>query len=123
MSVTIGIANFIREQLRTIIAKSYYREVPEETAFPYVLFNIGTQTLRENNKDIMLEIDVLYNTGNNITDFENTVDAIEEKFDDIIYRDTTQNLHFRLENILELSEMYTHLRRKQLRFLLKYYKK
>ena len=78
---------------------------------------------KEHRKDIILEIDVFANKGNNIADFESEVDSVETKFDNIIYSDNTQNLHFYLENILQLSEMYEHLRRKQLRFLLKYYKK
>ncbi len=123
MSNTVNMANFIRSQLRTINPRSFYEEMPQGTTFPYVLFRLRTQSKRENRKDVILEIDVFTNTGNSISDLENTVDAIETKFDRMIYSDNTQNLQFFIENILELSEMYQHLRRKQLRFLLKFYKK
>jgi len=114
---------YIFDLLRENIGNNvYFDRVPEGTAFPYAVFNFASVFQGEDGKStFMLELNIWDNAGNAITELLTLQKDIQTFLHkrNCISDDLT--LFFNLESTLQIDDPEEQIRRRELRFSVKYY--
>lgn len=120
--MNIDVANVIRAEIRKVFAATHYDRAPVGTAFPYAVFKCPSSFQREDGaQTLMLEVDIWSNTGNNITALEATTILISSQLHNFVYSDPNMALQIKKESVLDIPEQEEQIRRRLLRFTIKYY--
>jgi hypothetical protein len=106
--------------IKSKYSNSYYNEAPIDAAFPYAVFTTPSTFQLEGTERIILEIDIWDNKGNNISSLESATKTLKDGLKKYVYIDDNIYLKFELESLLQIPDPEEQLRRRQLRFIVKY---
>jgi hypothetical protein len=120
MNAIIG--QIILTELKKVFANSYFDEAPRNTAFPFAVFTTpSTFQFEDKYTNIVLEINIWDNVGDSIAALETATESIRSGLHKLQYFDDSTLLIFNLESLLHVPDPSEQIRRRQLRFTIKYY--
>jgi hypothetical protein len=120
--MNIDVTNVIRAELRKIHIRSHFDRAPAKEEFPFVTFKApSTFQGEDTTENIMVEVDVWDNRGNNIAELESITKDISKEFHKKTYEDEKMFLIFERESLLNIPDPEEQIRRRQIRFKVKYY--
>lgn len=121
----LSIQAYLTKELRKICPRTYNENATQNAIFPYVVFNMPLSTRSSRDSDaVYLEIDIWdyardgYDATYNV---ETITNRIEKFLKDNRHLDENQLLIFTETNRLSLRDPDTNVRRRQLRYTVKYY--
>lgn len=125
----IDLQRFIVQQIKLVHPRVYLEFVPESqnVEYPYVVYNFyDSDEMVDRREDILLEVDVWDKpvNGSAVT-LETLSDAIHQKLNRLLYTDNTNGWsgRFYLANRLMIPDPDPTIRRRQLRYEIRMYRR
>lgn len=123
----LSIMKYLTTELKKLSPRVYNEYATSNAIFPYVVFNIRTSNILETNReDVILEIDIwdIQKDGYDaIVNVELLTDKIDKFLKDNRHNDENQVLIFSKIGRLSLPDENTNIKRRQLRYVVRYYDK
>lgn len=120
MNADIG--QVILTELKKVVSNSFFDRAPRGAIFPFAVFTTPSSFQgQDKTNNIILEIDLYDNKGNNIATLETYTKNVITAFHKAIYKDAKMLLKFQLESQFQIQETDEQIRRRKLNFLVKYY--
>ena len=118
----IELRSALQTKLETLHPRVFYETAPDNVSFPYVVFDLPNSFRLEDAEVFNLDVDV-WDRGKDTTELETLTTTIERALNGLFYNDAAQFLYIYRESRLRLDSENLALRRRQIRFSLKYYTK
>ncbi|WP_424765695.1 hypothetical protein [Paenibacillus sp. sgz302251] len=119
----INLLQYIFDTLKAIHPKVFLETVPNGSVFPYITYSLPTSGGSEYREDFILEIDIWDNKPLDTTELETITNNIDKAMNRTYeINDEFQCSIYRI-NRLMLPDQDVNIRRRQLRYQVKYYNK
>ena len=123
----LDIMKFLTQELKKISPRVFNGNATKDAVFPYVVFKIPTSNIMEKNReDVIIEIDV-WDIQKDGYDATINVEVLTSKIDKFLknarYNGDNSVLIFQKINRLSLPDEDENVKRRQLRYLVKFYDK
>lgn len=123
----LDILEYLTTELRKICPRTYNNNANEDAIFPYVVFNLPTTTVPESDSElVVLEINI-WDYSRDSYDATINAEILTDRIEDFLkFNRELGDDHlmiFTKINRLTLNDPDPNIRRKQLRYTIKYYDK
>lgn len=123
----INLYQFVIDDITSVTSRVYPERADSDALFPYVVIKFPTINELDHNQDqVILEIDVWHKIGDGndiLIEIENLTDAIDKLFKGRRNLDENYLLMFQRLNRLSIPDEDSSIKRRQLRYAIKTYKK
>lgn len=121
----IELQKFIVGELKKVSQRVFLEQAADGAAFPYVVYRLPISDENNRREDFMLEIDMWDRPANGSTvALQNLSDAIDNALNRLIYTDSAGwNARFYRVNRLMVPDPDAAIRRRQLRYEVKVYRR
>lgn len=121
----LNIVKYLIKELKNITPRVYNEKATKEAIFPYVVVNFATSNIIEKDReDIILEIniwDYMKDSYDAFVAVEELTNRIDKFLKGNRHIDDNQLLIFQKINRLSIPDTDENIRRRQLRYVVKYY--
>lgn len=123
----IEIMKYLTKELKKLTPRVFNERATSNAIFPYVVFNIRTSNVTERfREDVIIEIDIwdYQKDGYDaILNVESLTNKIDKFLRNVRHNDDNSVFIFQKINRLSLPDEDTNVKRRQLRYVVKYYDK